>query len=380
DRLLIVSGVNGESCKNDDSVYNPAAMYHGDLHSIGLSQMLTGVSYIYDGSTAVAGSLPGGYAGGISVDQYIASKIGGETKFPSLELGVITTTDTGVQPFSRMISAGPNQPVPPSEDPAAAFQRIFSDGTAVGGATVDQALAQRKSVLDFVADDLVRLEDKVGASDRLKLDAHLTAIRDLETRLGNGSTGGATASCDPSQSIQNQGDPQDKANFPVTGKLHMDVLALALKCDVTRVASLQWSWARSNLVHTWAGATQGHHDMSHAGASGELSAVNTWYAEQLAYLAGSLAAAEDVDGTNLLDNTVIYWCSEVAWGYVHSFDNLRVFLLGSCGGALNTGQDLALTAQPHQKLLVTLMNAMGVMENEFGDTSYGTGPLPGVLA
>jgi Protein of unknown function (DUF1552) len=373
-QLLMVSGVNG------DSMAQNVKDAFGDLHSIGLSQMLTGVPYVLDPASALPGSLPGGYAGGISVDQYIAKQIGSTTRFPSLEFGVVNATDIGVRPFSRMIYSGANQPVPAEQDPAAMYKRLFSDGTQGGTMMVERTLAEQKSVLDFVQGDFNRLEPQLGTSDRQKLDAHLTAIRELEMRLTPATATAAPASCSSVPGVTNAGDPLDKANFAVTGKLHMDLLALALKCDVTRVASLQWSFARSTLVHAWAGSTQGHHDMSHFGASAELTSVNTWYAQQLLYLGQALASVTDVDGQTLLDNTLIYWCSEVAWAYTHSFLNLRAVLLGGGGGALKTGQHINVGGQPHQKLLVTLLNAMGIMETTFGDAAYGSGPLPGVLA
>jgi hypothetical protein len=349
-----------------------------------MSQMLTGLSYVYDPTTGVIpGALAGGYAGGISVDQYIAKKLAPPTRFPTLEFGVINATDQGVLPFSRMISAGRNQPIPAEQDPAKMFTRIFTSGPPMGQMTVDQSVAQRKSVLDFVLAESGRLEQKLSSADRQRLDAHLTLVRDLESRLRSASTPVVMqASCNSIPAVQNAGDPLDKANFPATGKLHMDLLTLALKCDVTRIASLQWSWARSNLVHTWAGAAKGHHDLSHACNSpcAELTGVNFWYAQQLLYFGQALKAVQDVDGKTLLDNTVVYWCSDVAWAYTHSFDGLRAFFLGSCGGALKTGQHVAMGGQTHQKLLVTLMNAMGVMENQFGDPAYGTGPLTGMLS
>ena len=372
-QLLMVSGVNGESmAQNVKDAF-------GDLHSIGLSQMLTGVPYVLDPASALPGSLPGGYAGGISLDQYIAKKLGSATKFPSLELGVVNATDIGVRPFSRMIYSGPNQPVPAEQDPTAVYKRIFSDGTQGGTTMVERTLAEQKSALDFVQDDYARLTPQLGTSDRQKLEAHLTAIRELELRL-NPATVAAPASCSSVPAVTNVGDPLDKANFAATGKLHMDLLTLALKCDVTRIASLQWSFARSTVVHAWAGATQGHHDMSHFGASAELTSVNAWYAKQLLYLGQALAGVTDVDGQTLLDNTLIYWCSEVAWAYTHSFLNLRAVFLGGGGGALKTGQHIDVGGQPHQKLLVTLLNAMGVMDTTFGDAAYGSGPLPGMLA
>jgi len=371
-KLLILSGVAYESAKKDI----PSG---GDLHSIGLSHMLSGVKFVNDARFyGKVSNQSAGYAGGISLDQHLARKVGGETRFPSLEFGVCTTTDFGVLPFSRMISAGPNQPVPSENDPAAMFTRIFSEGSGPSTPAIEKAHAQRRSVLDFVRDDLTRVGGLVGASDRKKIEAHLTAIRDLESRLAR-PVPMVNLSCGSGR-LPGMGNPLDKANFPATTRQMMDLMTLALKCDVTRIASLQLSWARSTLIHTWANASKSHHDMSHFGSTPELTAVNVWYAQQVAYFAQALAAADEGDGTSVLDNSVVWWCSDVNDAIVHSFDNVRVFLLGACGGALKTGQHLAMGGQPHQKLLVTLMNAMGVPENQFGDATYGTGPLAGVLA
>ena len=215
--LLIVSGVNGESMKQDDSTVNPKAAGHGDLHSIGMSQMLTGVSYVFDQSTGIiAGALPGGYAGGISVDQYIAKKLAPPTRFPTLEFGVINATDAGILPFSRMISAGRNQPIPAEQDPAKMFTRIFTSGApAMGQMTVDQSVAQRKSVLDFVLAESGRLQQRLGAADRQKLDDHLTQVRTLEARLKPLSTPVVTqASCNSIPAVQNAGDPARQRELP----------------------------------------------------------------------------------------------------------------------------------------------------------------------
>jgi hypothetical protein len=371
-KLLVVSGIGYESAKRDI----PSG---ADLHSIGLSHMLSGVKFVNDPRFyGRVSNQSAGYSGGISLDQHLARKIGGETRFPSLEFGVCTTTDFGVLPFSRMISAGPNQPIPSENDPAAMFTRIFSEGSDTSTTAIEKAHAQRRSVLDFVRDDLTRVSGLVGPTDKKKLDSHLTAIRDLESRLARPAPM-VNRVCG-SGSFPRTGDPLDKANFPGTTRQMMDLMTLALKCDATRIASLQLSWARSTLIHTWANASKSHHDMSHFGSTPELTGVNVWYAKQVAYLAQALAASDEGDGTSVLDNSVVWWCSDVNDGIVHSFDNVRVFLLGSCGGALATGQHLSMGGQPHQKLLVTLMNAMGVPENQFGDPTYGTGPLARVLA
>jgi hypothetical protein len=372
-KLLIVSNVNMESAKKQGAV--------GDLHSIGMSHMLTATPW---GGPASGFEKPGGspfevgFAGGISIDQYIGKKVGTATKFPTLEFGAISISDYGVHPFSRMISAGLNMPIPAQDDPAAMFKRVFSDGapTTMPGADVAVISAQRKSVLDYVGDDMTRLESRLGPTDRQKIDAHLTAIRNLETRLGKAPT----TSCSATPIAPAVGDPLNKANYPAIAKAQMDLLALSLQCDVTRVASFQMSWARSMLSHPWAKVTDAHHTLSHGPASPTLSQINTWYASQVAYLGTALNSISDGNGKTLLDNTLLYWCGECARGYDHDFNNIRIFILGTGGGAIKTGQHIKMTgnAVPHNQLMVTLMNAMGIPDNQFGDPQWGTGPLPGV--
>jgi hypothetical protein len=80
----------------------------------------------------------------------------------------------------------------------------------------------------------------------------------------------------------------------------------------------------------------------------------------------------------VLDNTAVYWCSEVSVGSTHSFKNMRTVILGSCGGFFRTGRHVRLNAEPHNKLLVTLLHAMGVPQESFGDPAFGSGPLTGI--
>jgi len=370
DRLLVLSNIRMDSAK---------FVERADLHSTGMSCVLTGTPWggPAEGYEMVEGT-EHGFAGGISIDQYLGKRIGAATKFPTLEFGVQTVSDYGVHPLSRMCSAGLNQPVPAEDDPALMFERVFTDGSSVAGQTMEQTVAQRRSILDHVKGDFDRLLPRLGAKDRQKLDAHLTAVRNLEMRLARTPSG---ASCALPASFATVGDPLDKNNFPVVGKQQMDLLTLALQCDVTRVASLQWSWARSLLSFPWIGVNESHHGLSHAGASPQLSSINNWFAQQLAYLASSLLSQTEADGTSVLDNTVIWWCSDVAVGQNHAFDNMRVFLLGSCGGALKTGEHISYeNGEPQNKLLVSLLNAMGVADNQFGDPKYEAGPLPGVAA
>lgn len=401
--MVFLSGINMESAKLDG----------GDLHAVGMSHMLTGVRSI----RAAGYSQPGGgsyyvsFAGGISIDQEIAKHIGGTNRFRTLEFGVQSINGIGVHPFSRMSYSGPNQPVPAEDDPRAMFMRLFGAGggtaPAPGGvptaptpaSAIDALLAQRRSTLDVVKDDFQRLSMKLGTADRAKLDRHMTALREVERKLAlpSATGGGATppitgpaptpppavssASCkapaNPTGAVMN---PNDPAQFPAIGQLQMDLMMLALACDLTRVASIQWSWARSQLVHPWAMAgNRSHHDMSHGSASMQLSAINRWFASQLAYLIKGMKAIDE-GGTSLLDSSLVYWCGECALGADHNFNNIRAVLFGKAGGGLRGhGQHIAYRNEKHNNLLISLLNAMGVPATTFGDPMFVSGPLAGLV-
>jgi hypothetical protein len=365
--LLFLSGIDMASAQR---------FREGDGHAIGMSNMLTGTravrveGYKLFGGAAYFMSM----AGGPSIDQRIAKDSGAATRFPSLEFGVQSIRGVGPHPFSRMCYKGKVDPVPAEDDPRVMFKRLFSDGTALpAGTGVDAAIAQRKSVLDFVRDDYERLKPRLPVSDRQKVDKHLDGIREIELRLAR-----PAGTCKTPLAPGGFNDPDDAGALPAVSKAQVDLMTVALACDLTRVASIQYSWARSSTAHSWIGVNESHHTLSHATATAKLSSINAWYASQLAYLATAMKGTIEADGTSLLDNSVIWWCSDVAAGRGHSFDNCRTILLGKCGGFFKTGQHVKFNSEPHNKLMISLMHAMGVNSNTFGDSDLGTGPLTGI--
>lgn len=369
-RLLVLSGVDVKT----------AAADKGNGHARGMGHMLTGVKMIPDpGLDTGFGAI--GYAGGISIDQAIAQAVGAETKYKSLEFGVRTAEPYGAHPYSRMVYAGPQKPIPAEDSPRKAFDRLFGD-VGADPTAIAKVHAQRKSVLDFVSQDFKALDNQVSSDDRVRLEAHANSIREIEKQLDAVGTpiGASCAPKDPG----NVPDPLKHDNFPLIGKLQMDILAMALACDLTRVGSLQWSSAQSGMRHTWAGVSNSHHGISHEGnsngaAQNDLVAINTWYAKQLAYLADALAAMPEGQST-VLDNSVLMWTTEVAVGNTHSYKNLPYVLVGGCGGALKTGRHVTLSGRSHCDLFVTLQQAMGMTSNTFGDPSFNSGPIESLLA
>jgi hypothetical protein len=165
----------------------------------------------------------------------------------------------------------------------------------------------------------------------------------------------------------------------------MDLVVMAMACDLTRVASIQWEKSVGDIQFDWVDSTiaRGHHDMSHdpddnADTQEKLTKINIWYAQQLNYLIEAMKKVPEGSGT-MLDNTLILWCNELSKGNVHSHDHMPFVLAGHAGGALAGNQFLQLSKIPHNNLLVSCMNLMGLPDTTFGNPAYCTGALGGLL-
>ena len=211
-------------------------------HEGGMAAMLTGQG---DESSAT---------GGMSLDQYVATELAAPTKFASLELGVLTSPWGGSNQ-TRMSYSGPGSFVTPDDDPANVFDRMFADVQG-GDAEADRLKARRGRVVDTLVGEVGRMRSRLGKSERAKLDAHLDALAWLE----QGITGGISCEApDPMMPLSHLSNDA----FPDVGRQQMDLLVMSLLCDVTRVASIQWSHTVSPVVFSWLGMSEGHHTLSH---------------------------------------------------------------------------------------------------------------------
>ena len=351
----------------------------GDGHQNGIGGMLTGQSLNRGPFQGGANAGSSGWAAGISVDQRAALALGGATRFRSLELGVqVGAADN----WSRMSYAASNRPLPPEEDPLAGYARLFG-GAQTSPDELARLRARRRSVLDAVRGQFSAVQARVGAADRARLEAHAASIREIELRLD--LMPAATAACRAVVPPAAPASPTTNDSFPAVGALQMDLLALALTCDLTRVASLQWSRSVSQTRFTWLGIRDGHHELSHladddAPAVGKLTQINTWYAQQFAYLVAKLAAAQETDGSRLLDSSLLLWCNDLGKGNTHKGEKAPYVLAGKAGGAVRTGRFLTYPdAPPHNDLLVSLLQALDVPATTFGKAEWCRGPLPGFL-
>lgn len=363
-----MTGINNQAALNGP----------GDDHQRGMGTMLTGIELqpgTYQGGCTTCPAA--GWAGGPSIDQVVAQKVGTATKLASMEFGVNVG---GSDDWSRMSYSGAGTPMPPEDDPTAAYTRLFSDLNADPQGQ-KLLIAQRHLVLTSIMADAQKLRGTVSSSDQMKLDQHISSLNTINAHLDQVVAVGGD--CQQPAAFAPFSDINDPANFQAIGKLQMDMLVMALTCDITRVASLQWTRSVGDVVMGWLGATSGHHTLSHTPDTDSVSqatlvSINNFYAQQLAYLIGQMKMIQEGTGT-LFDNTVILWCNELAIGNVHSHNDMRFLLAGSCGGSFQTGRYLNITdGSPHNNLLVSLANAMGLGLTTFGNPAYCTGPLAGL--
>lgn len=360
----------------------------GSEHARGTAGMLTARPLNSGSQFKSFGNTTSGWGSGQSIDQYLAQQLNPDTTFKSLQLGV-HVRDTEVR--ARISYSASNQPIPPREDPKDVFKALFGAATAAEPGTSDPALerlwAQRKSVFDLTRAETNRVMQLVGSDDRMKLDAHLTAMREVEQRLvgtpGAGPMPGSMCSPPTLAAVDLAVDDQ----YLTAGQQQMDLAAAALACDQTRIITLQWSYSESEHLFPFLGYNGNHHVISHDfAASGTnfeaYNGIQTWYAERLAYFLGKLDSYQEGSGT-LLDNTLLLWATEIGESTQHDLTLMPYVLAGSAGGRIKAGRllDFSQNRRDNNQLLVSIGHALGASDlTSFGDPSGATGPLAGLAS
>jgi hypothetical protein len=367
-KLILFDGVNNDAGK--DPVYGG--------HQGSFAAMTTGVPFVDPQSfNTMRPNAP-------SFDQLVAAKIGGATQLPLLPTGVVPAGSGNGNALQAIGSwLGPTQLIPPITTPSQLFDYLFM-GLTPGGmppstTAADNLRTLRKSILDMVADRFTALRARVGTDDKARLDNHVASIRQVETQVE--AIQQQQASCMvPTRpaadfSLLN-------SNIPTWGQTNLDLMVLALACDVTRVANFFWfAMGSGGVTFSWLGQTNTHHNLAHANALPEMTAINTWFSTQLAYVMKSLDQYPDVSGGSMLDNTLILWWNELGNGAAHLASRAPFVLAGGAGGALKMGRFLDYTQTPieNNQILLTVYNVLtGSQETTFGDAKYCPGPAPGL--
>jgi hypothetical protein len=147
----------------------------------------------------------------------------------------------------------------------------------------------------------------------------------------------------------------------------VDLLAMALACDQTRVVAHWFSDPIGNVLYD--GATEGHHSTTHneTGDQPQVNSITTQILDEFAYMVEKLASIPEADGT-LLDNCAILATSEVSLGQTHSIDDIPIVIAGSACGSLRTGVHLRSYNQENtSKVMLSLVRAMDIPAASFGE-------------
>lgn len=339
---------------------NPAARLPGpgNDHHRSMSALVSGTSFTGRG------------AGGASIDQLIAARIGGETRFRSLQIGV--SQESFGESIQRNLSwAGYDRALPPEMIPHKLFDRLF-------GKRDEEWVNRKKSILDAIREDTTGLKGMLGKQDQSRLDEHLSSIRDMER---------AIATLPPEYGHVDEPEAGgDMKDWPRIAKLQSDLLAYALATGQTRVASYMLTKCQGLSRFPWLGYTAArHHDYTHRDGKAPgmesvdgpriMRDINRWHIEEFSYLLAKLKSIPEGDG-NLLDHTCVLFIHEHAEANDHKNNGLPAIVAGFTG-RLITGTHSKFTGAMGD-LYLTLAN--GVMGAGLEKFPTGGSKLVGLLA
>ena len=310
----------------------------------------------------------GGFRNTISLDQYIAERIGHLTRFPSLTLGV------NVQQGQRSLSwTGSGVLIPCEEKASDVFKRMFVQGTKAEMDAQMRKLELGQSILDAVADQAKDLQRNVGARDRDRLDQYFTSVRDLEQRMQMSREWERKPK--PTVTAAVPLDPASPKAYMEKVHLMYDMARLAFETDSTRSVSLLLDSVNSPAIEIDdVKITDGYHNLSHHGKSqakiAQLKAIDEWHLKLLANLFTELKSVRE-NGETLFDRTMVLYGSNLGNANTHVTTNLPTIF---AGGGFQHGQHLAFDTghnYPLPNLFVSMLQRMGLEADKFA-SSTGT--------
>ena len=313
------------------------------------------------------------YCLGTTVDQVAAKHIGGDTRLPSLELAMdllhtVGQCDNGYAcVYQNNLSwSTPTTPLPAEAHPRVAFERLFGEG----GSAADRRAELRKkaSLLDWVNEDIARLQSKLGAGDRTKVAEYLDTVREVERRIQK-----AEAATDNSALPDLDRPVGVPAAYADHARLMFDLQVLALQGDVTRVITFQLARETSTRTYPEVGVSDPHHPLTHNGGDPEklarVAKINAFHISLFAYFLDKLKSTPDGNGS-LLDHSLYLYGSGMGNPDVHDHVNLPILVAGGGAGKLTGGRHIRYAEPaPLANLHLTLLEKVGVRMDAFADSN-----------
>ncbi len=353
DRLTVLSNIEN---RNAYSPGNHATANSGFL-SAAKAKMTEGSDYVL----------------GTTVDQIAAQQFGRESRLPSLELGMDLLTTVGncdngfACVYQNNLSwSSPTTPLPAEAHPRVVFERLFGDG----GSNADRMaeLKRNASLLDWVSDDIARLQRKLGPGDRSKVSDYLDTVREVERRIQTAES--QTADSHLPDLERPIGVP---ASYAGHAKLMFDLQVLAMQADVTRVITFQLARETSTRTYPEIGISEGHHPLTHNSndpVKMEMVAkINAYHVSLFGYYLDKLKNTPDGQGS-LLDHSLILYGSGMGNPDIHDHINLPILVAGGAAGSVKGGRHIQYAEPtPLANVHLTLLNRAGVRLDSFADSN-----------
>ena len=339
----------------------------GDNHMRGMSCLLTGIE-LFPGNVMGGGNTPSGWPKGISIDReickHLQSKEDTRTRFGALHFGV-GVQDTA-DPWTRMSYDGPNQPVTPLADPYDAYRKLYGNV---------REKKQVRSVLDDLKGDLNKVANQLPESDRKLLIEHTKLVERMDKEYESGTSLSNLVAKPPElpEGLRNQND-----SLPQLGRLQIDMMVNSFVNDFARVATLQYTKSVGQAKMNWLEIDDKHHTLSHEpdknkDAYDKLVRINTWFADELAYLLKKLESTpEPGQKGSMLDHTLVIWTNELGKGNSHTLNNIPFVLAGN-GFGFRMGRSMNCENTAHNRFLLSLAHAVGHPLETFGNPAFCQG-------
>lgn len=313
------------------------------------------------------------YFSGTTVDQIAARQLGRETQIASLQLAMDLNPLAGVCNngyscvYQNCLSwSSPTTPLPSEAHPRVVFERLFGEG---GNAAARRAALQtRASLLDLFTKDIARFQQRIGASDRARLDQYLTSVREAEREIERAE-----------QAVKDNKTPDMErpvgvpAAFADHVKLMFDLQILAFQADLTRVIAFQLTREQSNRTYPEIGVNDPHHPTSHHGNDpykvAQIAKINTYHVSLFTSFLERMKSTQDGDGS-LLDHSLYLYGSGMGNPSLHDHENLPILVAGGAKTGLKGGRHIRYQKGTNlANLHLTLLDHAGIHLDRFVDST-----------
>lgn len=334
---------------------------HGEQDQAGMAAWLTGCAL--DRLADLPPPQP-------SIDQELALRLGKPVLYQAVRWGIGSGEPDGANIVSYRVQGAELTPVAPEIDPARTWQRLFGDGALAG--------SWDKSMLDAVLARYGKLAARVGSRDRRVLEQHMDHLRQMEMRLAAACAAPPLADIPGYDPHAFEGpSPTSDAAIPDVGKLMIDMMLVALSCDITRVATLQWGDSRADFTLPWldlpGGQPQRYYENDGGFLPEEMTKIFTWYSTQHTYLLQQMATTPSGRGS-LLDDSLVFFGSQVQHPATHAKTDMP-FLLAGGAEVIAGNRFKRYEGRSHNDLLAGILNSFGANQLSYGDAAVDAAPI-----